>query len=135
MSDIEALIPVTVTKIVYAVLLVRLLYAVIVPEHHLNIADGDRHADALVKEGDLGKLSMSLLPLSTAVYFALCLAFLPEHAIRQPWTLSDIAAALLCTSGLVLRRWSQLELGRMFTYVVGIRKGHRLEPIFLPPFC
>ena len=106
-------------------LLVRLLYAVLVPEHRLNVADGDRHADELVKEGSLGKLSMTLLPLSTAVYLALCLAFVPGHAIRQPWTPSDIMAALVCISGLVLRRWSQLELGRMFTYVVGIRKGHK----------
>jgi len=60
------------------------------------------------------------------VYLAYSLAFTPAHPIRQPWTWLDMAGAAIAWGGLGLRWWSQNQLGRLFTFEVGIRKGHKL---------
>ena len=60
------------------------------------------------------------------VYLAYSLAIIPDHPIRQPWTQRDVIGAALAWGGLGLRWWSQTELGSLFTFVVGIRKGHKL---------
>ena len=69
---------------------------------------------------------MQLVNILLAVYFTCGLAFVPDHALRQPWSLRDVLGAATGLSGLSLRWWSQRELGSMFTFEVGIRKDHRL---------
>lgn len=53
-----------------------------------------------------------------------CLA--PSSPARRPWSGGKAAAAVIAAAGAALRAWCFRELGRLFTYEVGIREGHTL---------
>ncbi|KAL4422815.1 hypothetical protein ABPG75_009012 [Micractinium tetrahymenae] len=104
--------------------------------HHLDAAAGDASEEPVVQLPFassvwklVGPLHLSWgLPAAAAGVAALatwfCLA--SGSPARQPWRRSEVAAAAACAGGAALRAWCFHELGRLFTYEVGIRQGHTL---------
>lgn len=109
----------------------------------LDAAAGDASKEPAVqlpfatsKRKIVGHLHLSLgLPTFAACAAALaawfCLA--PGTPARQPWRGSEAAAAIAVAAGAGLRAWCFRELGRLFTYEVGIRQVQCQDAVGLQP--
>jgi hypothetical protein len=47
------------------------------------------------------------------------------NAFSKPWTMAEIASALLAFGALLLRQWCFIALQKYFTYTIGLRKDHK----------
>ncbi|KAI9021063.1 hypothetical protein DFJ74DRAFT_671667 [Hyaloraphidium curvatum] len=97
------------------------------PPHQLDASEGDR----VVHDAGFVFGFRGLHPLLPALNFLVAIwvfALYVEAKARCPPPPRSLvfASFTACLAGCLLRLWAKTELGRLFTYQVGIREGHTI---------